>query len=59
MNFVMTHQKHFVEIQGTAEQTPFSKEQLFGLTEMATQSCLELFQHQAKIVETIFPLKLS
>lgn len=56
MNFVMTNQGHFVEIQGTAETTPFTKEQLFGLTEMATQACHELFEHQSRIVAPIFQL---
>jgi ribonuclease PH len=56
MNFVLTNQGHFVEIQGTAETTPFTKEQLFGLTEMATQACHELFEHQSRIVAPIFQL---
>jgi ribonuclease PH len=50
MNFVMTDQGHFVEIQGTAEHTPFTREQLIGLTEMATHACRELFLAQEKVI---------
>lgn len=50
MNFVMTDNGHFIEIQGTAEHTPFTREQLIGLTEMATHACRELFHHQEKLI---------
>lgn len=50
MNFVMTDDDHFIEIQGTAETTPFTREQLIGLTEMATNACRELFIHQEKVI---------
>jgi ribonuclease PH len=57
MNFVMTNQGHFVEIQGTAESLPFTREQLIALTEMAGNACHELFKKQAEIVGPIFKLE--
>ena len=50
MNFVMTDDGQFVEIQGTAEDTPFSKESFFAMQELATKGCQELFKEQNKIL---------
>lgn len=41
-NFVMTDGGHFVEIQGTAEQEPFSREQLLDLMTLAEKGVSEL-----------------
>ena len=38
MNFVMTGSGLFIEIQGTAEQSPFNKKQLDQMTELAARS---------------------
>jgi ribonuclease PH len=57
MNFVMTDQNHFVEVQGTAEHTPFTRQQLMDMMTLAEKGCQELFQHQEKIVGPIFALK--
>lgn len=57
MNFVMTNQDRFVEVQGTAEHQPFSREELNGMMDFARLGCLELFTHQEKIVGSILPLK--
>jgi ribonuclease PH len=57
MNFVMTDQGRFVELQGTAEFGSFSKEELDEMMNLAQQGCQELFQHQAKIIGQYFPLK--
>lgn len=54
MNFVMTDKGHFVEVQGTAESTPFSREQLNAMMDVAQKGCLELFKHQEQIVGPIF-----
>ncbi|MNK12101.1 Ribonuclease PH [compost metagenome] len=56
MNFVMTNAGHFVEVQGTAEHTPFSKDQLFKMMDVADKGCRELFIHQAAIVGEIIRL---
>jgi ribonuclease PH len=50
MNFVMTGDGHFVEIQGTAEAHPFSAEQLGGLTALAVQAVADLTARQRSIL---------
>jgi ribonuclease PH len=54
MNFVMTNNKEFIEVQGTAEQTPFTRQQLLNMMEVAEKGCLELIQHQKQIVGHFF-----
>ena len=46
MNFVMTGDGRFVEVQGTAEEEPFSAEELDALRELASHGCRELTQLQ-------------
>lgn len=58
MNFVMTSQKAFVEIQGTAEKTPFTKGEMDMMTALATHGCLELFKKQSDIISSFFPLNV-
>ncbi|AHI06444.1 ribonuclease PH [Bdellovibrio bacteriovorus W] len=50
MNFVMTDKGTFVEVQGTAEHHPFTKQQMLNMMETAERACRELFIHQAAIV---------
>lgn len=57
MNVVMTDAGKFVEVQGTAEHSPFSHEQLNGLLFLAQSGVDELFKKQAEIVGPIFPLQ--
>jgi ribonuclease PH len=57
MNFVMTNAGEFIEIQGTAEHSPFTKSQLSNLIEVAEKGCGELFKEQAIIVGDFFALK--
>ncbi len=54
MNFVMTGKGLFVEIQGTAETTPFSDEQMRLMTELAKQGHQELFKIQETIIGSYF-----
>ena len=56
MNFVMTNQGKFIEVQGTAEKTPFSQAELIAMMGMAEKGMKELFAHQEKIIGSIFPL---
>jgi len=56
MNFVMTSSGRFVEVQGTAEAEPFTRQELLKLTELAEKGCRDLMHAQAKIVEAVFPL---
>jgi len=59
MNFVMTDKEEFVELQGTAEGTTFSKTQMDEMAVIATAGCRHLFAKQADIIGTFFPIKLA
>lgn len=48
MNFVMTGDGRFVEVQGTAEDEPFSDAELDALRDLARAGCRELTQLQQK-----------
>ncbi len=49
-NFVLTHQGHFVEVQGTAEEAPFSQEQFDQLLALARKGTTELCAAQLKVL---------
>ncbi|HEX2176230.1 MAG TPA: ribonuclease PH [Nocardioidaceae bacterium] len=46
MNVVMTGDGHFVEVQGTAEGTPFDRAELNALLDVAADGCAELTRLQ-------------
>ena len=46
MNVVMTGAGHFVEVQGTAEGAPFTREQMSGMLDLATKGIAELIKLQ-------------
>ena len=48
MNFVMTSDGHFVEIQGTAEGEPFSQEEMNTMTQLAKDAIAQLIEAQRK-----------
>lgn len=48
MNVVMTESGKFVEIQGTAEKTPFTHEQLQQMLDLAKQGIMKLIEIQKK-----------
>lgn len=50
MNIVMTGRGKFVEVQGTAESTPFSKEDMDALLELARKGVSRLVEIQKDIV---------
>jgi ribonuclease PH len=50
MNLVMTASGNFVEIQGTAEQNPFSSDTLSELLDLGRKGCTELCNLQRKIL---------
>ncbi len=59
MNVVMTGAGRFVEIQGTAEEAPFSKEQLDAMLTVAARGIRELVHLQQRLVaERLKTLKL-
>lgn len=45
-NFILTASGGMVEIQGTAEKTPFSRDELNALMDLAEKGCKSLFQIQ-------------
>lgn len=49
-NFVITGRGGIVEIQGTAEQEPFSEEEFHHLFTLAKAGCQDLTAHQKKIL---------
>ena len=52
-NVVMTNDGDFIEIQGTAEENPFSKNQLTDMLNLAEKGCKELFELQKKAIESV------
>jgi ribonuclease PH len=50
MNFVMTGSGKFIEVQGTAERVPFSRDQMDRMTEMAISGMMSLIQRQKEIL---------
>lgn len=51
MNIVMTNKNELVEVQGTAEGSPFNHQQLHTMLELAQIGCAQLFAEQAKILK--------
>ena len=52
MNIVMAENGNFIEIQGTAEKTPFSQTELNAMIELAQAGTKELFKIQRKAIAT-------
>jgi len=50
MNVVMTSSGRFVELQGTAERSPFSREELDELLSLAEHGIAQILEAQAEIV---------
>lgn len=50
MNFVMTGSGLFIEVQGTAERVPFSKEQMAQMTQLAESGIGQIIEKQKEIV---------
>ncbi len=51
MNFVITGDGRFVEVQGTAEDEPFTSEQMDAMRQLALSGCRQLSQLQAAALE--------
>ena len=49
-NFVMTESGKIIEVQGTAEGTPFSKDELFQMLGLAEKGISELIQMQKSVI---------
>ena len=54
-NFVLTSEGGIVEIQGTAEEAPFSRDELNNLLDLAEQGCQDLFSLQRAAAQTQRP----
>jgi ribonuclease PH len=50
MNFVMTGSGKFIEVQGTAENSPFTKKQMERMAELAQQGIKELLKAQKNVI---------
>lgn len=50
MNIVMTESGHFVEIQGTGEESTFSEEELQKMIEIAKKGIFELISEQKRVL---------
>ena len=53
MNVVMTAGGRFVEVQGTAEGMPFTREELDSFIDLAVQGIQELVAHQKRMLGTL------
>jgi len=53
MNVIMTGKGEFIEVQGTAERKPFSKEKMDSMMDLAGKGIEELFSIQRKLVGDI------
>ncbi|WP_068615659.1 ribonuclease PH [Paenibacillus tuaregi] len=53
MNVVMTGEGKFVEIQGTGEESPFSREEMNGMMELAEQGIREMIAQQQEVLGPI------
>lgn len=51
MNVVMLGSGHFVEVQGTAEGHPFSREEMDTLLELAKHGITQLVEMQRKVLQ--------
>jgi ribonuclease PH len=52
MNVVMTSTGRFVEVQGTAEGVPFSKDELSDLLSLAEHGIADILDRQAELLAT-------
>ena len=50
MNFIMTGKGLFIEIQGTAEEVPFSRDVLNKMTDIAVQGIAEITKKQMEVL---------
>ncbi len=55
LNLVMTGRGQIVEVQGTAEGAPFSRQQLDAMIEVGQQCCRQLFELQREALGDVLP----
>ncbi len=54
MNVIMTHDKRIVEVQGTGEEAPFTREQMNQMLDYAEKGILELVSIQKEYIGELF-----
>ena len=52
----MTKSGKFVEVQGTAEEAPFSREMLDNMLDLATEGIKQLHEIQARAISNLLKL---
>jgi len=57
MNLVLTGKGNYVEVQGTAEKTPFTAEQLEQMQQLGAQGIRQLVERQKSVLESRADLK--
>jgi ribonuclease PH len=55
MNVVVTGSGKFVEVQGTAEKTPFDRNELDALLDLALKGTTELSEIQKRVLSSSRP----
>jgi ribonuclease PH len=55
MNLVMTDQGHFVEVQGTGEESTYSRSQLNQMLDLGEQGCARLIAMQQELLGRVLP----
>lgn len=55
MNLVMTDQGHFVEVQGTGEESTYSRGQLNQLLDLGEKGCARLIAMQQELLGKVLP----
>ena len=55
MNVVRTDTGRYVEIQGTGEKAPFSRDEMQAMLELANHGTDRLFEHQRAVLRAILP----
>jgi ribonuclease PH len=53
MNFVMTGNNHFIEIQGTAEEEPFNRDLMNAMMDLAMMGINEITKKQRHILREV------
>ena len=56
MNFIMTGRGMLIEVQGTAEKTPFSKDNFDAMYQYALKGISEITKHQKIALGQLFPV---
>jgi ribonuclease PH len=53
MNFIMTGRGLFIEVQGTAEEAPFSRDILNKMNDIAIQGIADITKKQMEVLGTL------